>query len=123
MRHHYLEEDSAGVLVLYDPSGQELERFWGQHALRNALAWAEGQGLELRSNRSPIDLWDNYRLYFRRRSRLKFSRYYSPVTADPPNVQRIVVPDDDEDDYFDFDESNWTYILPEDVELAPDEDD
>ncbi len=124
MTHHYLEEDGLGSVIVYDPQGREVERFSGQTALGEALAWANEQGLELRSNRSPIDLLDNQRLYFRRRPRLwRLTRYANtnPLPPDPPNVKRIVVAE-----HVEFEEifSDSPIVPPDDIELAPlDEED
>lgn len=90
--HNYLDEDGE-FITLNDVNGVELHRFRGADALQQALVFARQHGYELRSTSSPIDLMDNQRLYFRRRPRFSRLIVTNPTPNDPPNVQRIVVPD------------------------------
>jgi hypothetical protein len=69
MKHHYIEEDLAGNILLCDPHGQELKRFGGSQALEEALAWAQTQNIEVRATPKPMDLGDRHPFHIRRRSR------------------------------------------------------
>jgi hypothetical protein len=96
MPHHYYLEEEGGDLILHAPGGSELQRFSGQAALQEALAYATQQGFDVRSTLSPMELIDHQRIYFRRRS----MRYVALPSNDPPNVHRVIVPDDSFDDFF-----------------------
>lgn len=132
MPHFYIEEDEiSGDIAVYDDSGAEIIRFLGENALGNALHWAKASGFDLRSNLSQEELADIYRLFYRRglrRLRLFRVHHSHQPPKDPPNVQRIIVPDfsdffgeDDEEMGFPYEDDPWS--TPEEIELAPDDED
>lgn len=122
MPYYQLEEAANGEVLLYDEDGQELARFVGREAFQQALRWAETQGLTLMTNVNPAELWDQNRYYLRRRPRfLRFFRQNAlPQPSDPPNVRRIIIPENLDNL---LREDDLPPYLEDDIVLAPEEDD
>ncbi len=126
MPHFYLVEDElSGEIAVYDETNAEIIRFQGENALGRALEWVNMRGFDLRSNLSHDQIAEIYRLFFRRglrRLRLFRNNPSHQLPKDPPNVQRIIVPDFS--DFFDDDEESFVphdnpFAPPEEVELTP----
>lgn len=124
MPHFYIEEDEEmGDIFIRDGAGGEIIRFRGENALEIALQWAKMNAFEVRSTFGQDELVDIYRLFFRRGlRRLRLFRTHHLPPKDPPNVQRIIVPDF-ESFFGEVEDDSWSPspdVLPEEVELTPD---
>jgi hypothetical protein len=86
MERHFLEEDTAGNILIVDRHGQEVARFAGADALEQAVKWAAEKYLTLYSSISPTTLFDHQNLYFRRKQHYA---QWNRVRGFPLSVRRI----------------------------------
>lgn len=119
MQQYFIEEDINGELYICDEDGKPIARFDGDDAFKQALDWAQRKGFELYSTLSRDGIIENYGLAYRRtfrRFRLLRQRSANRRSQDPPNVQRIIIPNMDD---FLSDDEEWE---DDEIELIPHEE-